>query len=417
MVRSTGSGAARENRVTRRPGGARLRTAVAALLVPATVALVGCGSSIGPMAGSVGNDLRIGFVVPATGPVSATGLAMQAGFEIAVAEVNAAGGVNGQPIGYEVQDDAGDPATSTQIARRYSQDAGVDMLFGTITGDTASAVTPVAEQAGMAFATAILGDPSDCSTIAFPFGETSRQLLIPQIKALVAGYGPRIAFVGSDYNFPRDYAAAAAEILAEAGGELVAEEYSPLGTTDFESTIARLAAARPDAILSMVVGSDAVTFTQQAAAFGLLTPQMGFEGAPLDSDYYPAVAAQVTGREHVVRWADGLADPQSRAFVAAYREKTGSGAPIPEVAANAYFGMKFVAAAINEAKASSREEIIRALGAFSLDSPLGPGTRFVTDGDGNRVFQANMLTATIGDGVYEVTSNHGVIEDVRTSCR
>jgi urea transport system substrate-binding protein len=167
----------------------------------------------------------------------------------------------------------------------------------------------------------------------------------------------------------------------------------------------------------MVVGSDAVTFTQQAAAFGLLTPEMGFEGAPLDSDYYPAVAAHVTGRKHVVRWADGLADPQSQAFVAAYRQKTGSTAPIPEVAANAYFGMKFTAAAINEAKAGSREEIVKALGSFTLDSPLGDDTRFVTDGEGNRVFQADMLTATIGDGGYEVTTDHGVIEDVETSCR
>ncbi len=409
MVRSTGSGAARGIRVTGR--------AVAALLLPVSLALAGCGSSIGQATGSAGNDLRIGVIVPATGPVSATGLAMQAGFEIAVAEVNAAGGVNGQPIAYEVQDDAGDPATSTQIARRYSQDPTVDMLFGTITGDTASAVTPVAEQAGMAFATAILGDPSDCSTIAFPFGETNRQLLKPQIEALVADYGPRIAFVGSDYNFPRDYAKTATAILGDAGGELVAEEYSPLGTTDFESTIARLAAARPDAILSMVVGSDAVTFTQQAAAFGLLTPEMGFEGAPLDSDYYPAVAAHVTGREHVVRWADGLADPQSQAFVAAYRQRTGSTAPIPEVAANAYFGMKFTAAAINEAKAGSREEIVRALGSFTLDSPLGDGTRFVTDGTGNRVFQADMLTATNGVSGYEDTTDHGVIEDVETSCR
>jgi urea transport system substrate-binding protein len=409
MVRTTGSGAARGIRVTGR--------AVAALLLPVSLALAGCGSSIGQATGPAGDDLRIGVIVPATGPVSATGLAMQAGFEIAIVEVNAAGGVNGRPIAYEVQDDAGDPATSTQIARRYSQDASVDMLFGTITGDTASAVTPVAEQAGMAFATAILGDPSDCSAIAFPFGETSRQLLKPQIEALVADYGPRIAFVGSDYNFPRDYAKAATAILGDAGGELVAEEYSPLGTTDFESTIARLAASQPDAILSMVVGSDAVTFTQQAAAFGLLTPEMGFEGAPLDSDYYPAVAAHVTGREHVVRWADGLADPQSQAFVAAYRQRTGSTAPIPEVAANAYFGVKFTAAAINEAKAASRQEIVQALGSFSMDSPLGDDTRFVTDGEGNHVFQADMLTATIGDGGYEVTTDHGVIDDVETSCR
>lgn len=415
MVRSTRTAASRWSGVTGGLGHVRGRRTGVALALAGSLALSACGSSIGGSDTSAAGPLKIGFIVPATGPVSATGLAMQAGFELAVQDVNAHGGVNGQPITYDVQDDGGDPATTTQIARRYAQSSSYDVLFGTITGDTAAAVTPISEQAGMPFVTAILGDPAVCSNLAWGFGETSRQLLTLQIKALVGKYGPRIAFVGSDYNFPHDYAAAAKDILATDGGQLVAEEYSPLGTTDFESTIGRLTAAKPDAILSMVVGSDAVTFTKQAAQFGLLTPQMGYEGAPLDSDYFPAVAAQVTGRSHVVRWADGLDDPQSKAFVAAYRKKTGSTAPIPEVAANAYFGLKFLAAAVNAKHATTRKEINAALGDFSYDSPLGRGTHFQRTDQGH-VFEADMLTATVGPE-YQVAENHGVVADTKLSCK
>jgi branched-chain amino acid transport system substrate-binding protein/urea transport system substrate-binding protein len=414
MARSSGTPLAQRLRVS---GRTPLRRALPAALLPVSLVLAACGSSVAGSTEAEGDDLKIGFIVPATGIASATGLAMQAGFELAVERINADGGVNGQDVTYQIQDDAGDPATTTQIARRYSQDNSYDLLFGTITGDTAAAVVPIADEAQMPFVTAILGDSPICSAYSWPFGESTRQLLRIQIAALIEDHGPRIAFVGSDYNFPRDYAAAAKEIVAENGGELVAEEYSPLGTTDFESTIGRLAAAQPDAVLSMVVGSDAVTFTLQGAQFGLLTPEMGYEGAPLDSDYHGAVAAVTTGREHVVRWADGLDDEDSQAFVDAYLEKTGLELPVSEVAANAYYGMLFVAGAINDSGAGTREEINEALGSFSFDSPLGEGTRFVETEGGSHLFQADMLTATIGDGGYAVTEDHGVVDDTTVSCQ
>lgn len=414
MVRSSGTSRAQRPRVS---GRMPLRRAVPAALLPLSLVLAACGSSVGTAEEAEGDDLKIGFIVPATGLASATGLAMQAGFELAVERINADGGVNGEDVTYEIQDDAGDPATTSQIARRYSQDNAVDMLFGTITGDTAAAVQPIADEAGMPFATAILGDPPVCSPYAWPFGESSRQLLTIQVANLMADHGPRIAFVGSDYNFPRDYAEAARELIEENGGEMVAEEYSPLGTTDFESTIGRLAAAQPDAILAMVVGSDAVTFTLQGAQFGLLTPEMGYEGAPLDSDYFGAVSAVTTGREHVVRWADGLDDEDSQAFVDAYLEETGLPLPVSEVAANAYYAMLFIAGAINDSEAGTREEINEALGEFSFDSPLGEGTRFVETEGGGHLFQADMLTATVTEDGYAVAEDHGVVDDTTVSCQ
>src|SRR5690625_308066 len=289
------------------------------------------------------------------------------------------------------------------------------MLFGTITGDTGSAVVEVADQNELPFATAILGDPTVCSPYAWPFGESNRQLAVPMIESLIENYGPRIAFVGSDYNFPHDMAEAAKEVLEDTGGELVAEEYSPQGTTDFESTIGRLANSEPDAVLSYVVGSDAVTFTHQAAEFGLLTPDVGYIGAPVDADYYPAVAEQVSGREHIVRWADGLDHPDSLAFVDAYQEETGNDAPVAEVAANAYFAVKFIAAALNDKGANSSDDIQEALTSFELDSALCAGTHFVTDDEDNHLFQANMLVAEAGE-TYEITQDLGILENMGPSC-
>lgn len=402
-------------RVRRSFGILNRRLVAGGAAVAVAVTLTACGSSvIGPESGAGDGPLKVGVIVPATGPISSAGLALQAGFEIAVEKINAEGGVNGQPIEYVIEDDRSDPATSTQIAKRYVQEGDFSLLFGTITGDTAVAVTTVSSEAGIPFATSILGDPAVCNPYAWSFGESIGQLLEPSVPDLIAEYGPRVAIVGSDYNFPRDYAAAVTKAVEANGGEIVAEEYSPLGSTDFESTIGRLAAAEPDVLMAMVVGADAIVFTQQAAAFGLLTPELGYEGAPTDADYYPAVADLVDGRDKVVRWSDAFEDAESVEFVAAYREKTGSPVPIPEVAANAYFAMRFIAAAANDAGTVDPEELNAAIGSFSYDSALGEGTHFA---GGRNILQAEMVTVTIQPGgAYQVVENHGIVADSGLAC-
>jgi urea transport system substrate-binding protein len=351
--------------------------------------------------------IRIGLVVPLTGPVSSTGKALEQGFRLGVKKVNAAGGVNGKPVTYVVEDDGGNPATSTQLARKLVQQDKVSLLFGTITGDTAEAVAAVADASNVPFGTAILGDTNLCHPYVWGFGESTRQFLGPDVPQLIRKFGTRVAIVGSDYNYPHYYAGLAKQYVKDAGGSVVDEEYSPLGQTDWQPVIKRLQAAKHDVLLSMVVGADAVAFSQQAKQFGLITPELGYEGAPLESDYYPALAALVTGRTHVVRWTDQLADPESQQFVAQYRSQYHWKLPMPEVAGNAYFGIQFMLKAAGKGASADPATINEAISTFTLDSPLGNGTHFAP----NHVLQANMLEVTIRPGGYQVTKNLGPVPD------
>ncbi|MDP9862241.1 MULTISPECIES: ABC transporter substrate-binding protein [Streptosporangium] len=387
------------------------------LTVATLLALTGCGGSAisGGQDGQSGS-LKIGVIVPLTGPVSATGTALRRGFELGVKKVNDNGGVNGKKVEYVVVDDAGNPATSTQLARKLIQQDQVSMIFGTITGDTAEAVARVADDAKVPFGTAILGDTERCYTYQWGFGETTRQMLTPAVPELLRKYGTKVAIVGSDYNYPHFYAGVAKELVKQAGGSILAEEYSPLGQADWQPVITRMKDAEPDVVLSMVVGADAVTFSQQAKQFGLLTPELGFEGAPLDTDYYPALSALVNGRTHTVRWTDGLDDAESRKFVADYRAAHDFKDPIPEVAGNAYFGVQFLLDAARKAAAFEGPAINTEIGRLTFDSPLGKGTRFEST---NHRLQADMLEVTIKPGgAYEVSKKLGPIPDTtpKTGC-
>ena len=378
--------------------------------------VTGCaGAAISASGGGAADGpLKIGVIVPLTGPIAQSGTALRQGFELGVAKVNNAGGVGGKKVEFVVVDDAGDPANSTQLARRLIQQDKVTALFGTITGDTAEAVAKVSDDSKIPFFTAILGDPEQCRAYQWGFGESTRQLLAPMVPKLLQKYGKRVAIVGSDYNYPHIYAGLAKDFTAANGGTVVAEEYSPLGQTDWQPVIARLKDAKPDVLLSMVVGADAIAFSQQAQQFGLLTGKLGFEGAPLDSDYHPALSALTTGRHHAVRWADGMTDPASRQFVDGYRAKYQWRAPIPEVAGSAYFGVQFVLAAAaktgNDPVALNRE-----IGTFQYDSPLGTGTHFA---QANHILQADMVDAVITPEDYAVAAKFGPVADTvpRTGC-
>lgn len=388
----------------RHPRAAVLITAVAGLLAATACS----GSAVSGGAGDANAPLKIGVVLPLTGPVSETGKALQRGLELGVRKVNAAGGVNGGKVEYVVVDDGGDPATSTQLARKLVQQDRVSMLFGTITGDTAEAVSKVAQDSQVPFGTAILGDTESCFPYAWGFGESTRQFLVPSVPELIRAHGKRVAIAGSDYNYPRYYAGIAKELVEAAGGTVVAEEYSPLGQTDWQPVVTRLKDAKPDVLLSMVVGADAVAFTMQAKQFGLLRPELGFDGAPLDTDYYPAVADLVNGRTHVVRWTDKLDDPESKAFVTDYQAETKSAVPMPEVAGNAYFGVQFFLAAAQKAGRNDPKAINTEIGKLRFDSPLGKGTHF---DPGNHLLQADMFLTTIGPDGYKVTRELGRIAD------
>ncbi|WP_327589691.1 ABC transporter substrate-binding protein [Nonomuraea sp. NBC_00507] len=386
------------------------RAAVATTAAAALLSLAACsGSAVSSAAGDAGAPLKIGVVLPLTGPVSETGKALQRGFELGVRKVNDSGGVNGKKVEYVVTDDAGDPATSTQLARKLIQQDRVSMLFGTITGDTAEAVSKVANDSEVPFGTAILGDNERCFRYAWGFGESTRQILLPSVPELIRKHGKRVAIAGSDYNYPHFYAGIVKEVAKSAGGTIVAEEYSPLGQTDWQSVITRLKDAKPDVLLSMVVGADAVAFSKQGQQFGLFRSELGYDGAPLDADYYPALSDLVNGRTHIVRWTDRLDHAESKKFVTDYRAAYKWTQPIPEVAGNAYFGVQFFLAAAGKAGRNDPKAINSEIGRMRFDSPLGKGTYFEP---ANHLLQADMLETTIGPGgAYAVTRNLGQITD------
>jgi branched-chain amino acid transport system substrate-binding protein len=117
-------------------------TAVGAL------ALAGAACAQSP-AGGDGDEIVIGVAQPLSGPVAAQGTAVADGAEIAAAEINKAGGINGKKLTLVIEDDANDPATCVSIAQRFTTQIQPAAVMGGWGSSCTLAMQPVLERAQM----------------------------------------------------------------------------------------------------------------------------------------------------------------------------------------------------------------------------------------------------------------------------
>jgi ABC-type branched-subunit amino acid transport system substrate-binding protein len=361
-----------------------------------TVSLAACGAIGAGGDNTAKEGFKIGLIAPVTGPVVQEATAMKRGFELAIQKINAAGGVLGKPVEVVEVDDQADAAKSTQLAQRLITQDRVDYIFGTIPGDTTAAVAQVAESAEVPFSSAILGNAGICGQYFFPFGEPNASLLNGLVPQMMGDFGSRVALVGNDYAFPRGYFADARQLIEDAGGEVVLEEYSPLGTADWQPVTAKVNGATPDWILTAVVGADATAFVTQADQAGLLD-RVGLTGVSLIADFYPGLGKRTDGHSLVGRYSDQLTGEANAVFVEAFRSSYGFSDPIPSVAANAYEGMLMIARAVEAAGSTDGAAIAEALAGQTVENGIFGDGAFSKD----HFFMTDMVRFEIReDGKY-----------------
>ncbi|MGI4939852.1 MAG: ABC transporter substrate-binding protein [Janthinobacterium lividum] len=364
---------------------------------------------IGRAAGKPG--LKLGMVVPLSGPSARFGGFASHGAELAVKQINAAGGVNGAPITLARGDSQGTPVESVSAARRMLSDTGYQAILGDIASSATIALQPVMEDAKVILLNAASSNPDitykagtggyQWSFRSYPTDEL-RAKIVMQYGAEKRGF-TRYAALSVDSDYGRGAITFSKKYLSEFKSELVSEDYYKDDETDFRPVLSRIRSLNVQAILSYGLPDATRLLGRQMLEVGLAGKVfiMG-SGEFTYPDTIKAAPKVFEGAVEVQAWAPDLQNPRSQQFVVDY--KAAYGTEVPNVHSYTHWeAVHLLAAAAKAAKGPSNEDLRDALAGIDYDGATGH-IRF----DAHHQAELPMF-------VYQVVSGKGVEQGAFTA--
>ena len=336
-----------------------------------------------------GAPIRIGLMAPLTGVVAAGGREIVDGFTMYWESVG--NQVGGRKVELVVEDDASNPDTALQKARRLVEQGKVDMLFGNLLANTGLAVANYVKGNGTPYFIPVIAaddltQRARVKNVIRAGGYTASQFSRPLADwALKQGY-KKIAMISQDYSFGHEQCGGFAQTFTEGGGQIINQFWHPLNTSDFSPYLGQIANLGADAVFAMETGADSSRLIQQYASFGLKgrIPMLGAQNAT-DQSVIRTMGPECEGIVTSAHFAEGADLPATQEFVKLYSAKYGK---IPSLYAFSHFvGAMWVAKAITsiDGKVENRELFLDTVLKTDLpNSPLGKPVRF--DESGNPIY-------------------------------
>jgi urea ABC transporter substrate-binding protein len=317
--------------------------------------------------------IKVGLLEDVSGDLAMFGIPKLHGSQLAVEEVNAGGGVLGRPLELIHLDPQGDNARYQEFARRLLQRDKVDVLIGGITSASREAIRPIVDRQKTLYFYTNQYEGGVCDASMISVGAVPEQQLSTLIPWMVEKFGKRVYTVAADYNFGHLSAEWGRSILKPLGGEVVGEEFIPLGVSQFGQTIENIQRAKPDWLYMLNVGAAQNSFFEQAAAANLNLPM----GSPIkimlgfEHKLFPPPA--LNRMYAAANWFEELDTPEANDFKRRWRAKFPKETYINDMGYNAYVAVKMYQMLAGRAKSLAKDDIrkVIAQGDAGIDAPEG----------------------------------------------
>jgi branched-chain amino acid transport system substrate-binding protein len=264
--------------------------------------------------------LKIGLIGTLSGPPAVLGQQLRNGFQLAVKNLD--GKLGGREVEVLVQDDELKPDVAVGKVRAFVERDKVDFVVGPIFSNILQAIMKPATDGG-----AILISPN-AGTSNFAGRECNPNFFVTsyqndQVFAVAGKYaqdaGLKKAFImAPNYQAGRD---ALAGFKAYYKGEVADEVYVPLNQLDYSAELAKIAAAKPDALYVFLPGGMGVNFVKQFRQAGLADKLTFLSAFTVDESTLPAQQDAAVGFFGGANWAPNLDNPQNKKFVADYEKE------------------------------------------------------------------------------------------------
>ncbi|MGQ9483771.1 MAG: ABC transporter substrate-binding protein [Desulfosoma sp.] len=342
------------------------------------------GLALGPAAPQAADPLKVGFVYIMSGPFATYGQFAKQGAEMAVDEINAAGGIMGRPVQAIFEDSTGKPDVAVRVIRKLVYQDGVISVIGLDSSAVANTVVPLMPEMQTPLIVTHAATPdvtgSLCNKYTFRISVSLNQNV--KAAALVASaskaktwttVGPDYAFGHESWEYFQKYLKALRPDVTFMPQDQTA--FAPTKTTDFSAYITKIMNAKPEGVLISLWGGNLIDFVRQASEMGffkgdwevLMTLGAATEVLYALGDKMPE--GLWVGTRY---WFLANDSPINVAFRDNYKKRYGQ---FPSYNAHgAYAALYALKAAAEKAKTLDKEAIIKALEGLTLELPVGTVT-------------------------------------------
>ena len=332
------------------------------ILLIAVGLLSGCGGTEeneeSSQTESSGDTIKVGVLHSLSGTMAISEVSVRDATLMAIEEINASGGLLGKQIEPVVEDGASDWPTFAEKARKLLQQDKVATIFGCWTSASRKAVLPVVEELNGLLWYPVQYEGLEASKNIFYTGAEPTQQIVPAVTWLLENKGKDFFLLGSDYVFPRTANKIIKAQLEAEGGNLLGEEYTPLGHTDYSTVINKIKTAKPKVIFNTLNGDSNVAFFKQLRDAGITSKDIIVMSVSAAEEEIRGIGAENMAG-HLASWNyyQTTDTPENKAFVAAYKAKYGEDRVTDDPIEAGYFGVYLWAEAVKKAGSTEVDKV------------------------------------------------------------
>jgi len=218
------------------------------------------------------DTIRLGLMPPLTGLVELYGPEITRAARIACEEINERGGVLGKPLELIIEDDGSLPATAVPAAQRLVDEHGCVAIIGNLLSNSRIAVAAqVAEPRRTPLLNFSFYEGSIAGRYFFNFAALPNQQIERMIPFMARRYGSKMFFAGNNYEWPRGSIDAAKHTLLACEGDVIGEEYLPIGVhpQEIDRLLEQVARSGCDVFVPYFAGADQITLLTRFTEMGL----------------------------------------------------------------------------------------------------------------------------------------------------
>lgn len=317
------------------------------------------------------DPIRIGVAVGLSGANSVVAPAVVQSSQLAVDEINAAGGILGRKVELEIVDDASGAVGAQKAFDTLVFQKKVNAVIAMETSAARNAALPVISKGKVPYIYTSFYEGHSCNNWMYVNGWVPEQQVAPMVDYFSKSKNAKTYFlVGNDYAFGRGMLNFTKKYIEQKGGKVVGEEYLPIDGSDWTAVVSKIRSAKPDALISATAGgAPNVALAKQIKGAGLALP---YGNLAIDEGTAKTMGEVADGLFMSASYLTSIESPENKKFMEAMHKKFGADLKTPnELSEPQYEAFYLFKAAVEKVGSTDAAQVVKALGEVSFNGPRG----------------------------------------------